>query len=603
MAHSGAVDAAFLVVAGKHPDAVGERQRRVVGSVKPTHLELGFRARSHLFWRSRTGDVACGAWQAAPPSPGGSAWHVDDDQVVVVTGSVRWRNRPWPPDGHWAAHLAAAARHVPLFDVAEHLRGVFAIVRIAGGGAVSVLPDPLGLRCVYYGENDDVVVVGSRAALVAEVLAGADGSPSRDVRSTCWLAFTTHRIGAATGFEGVRVLPPGATATIDAGGVLAVDVSTPWMPDDLFQDRSRDELIELARDEIADGLRGVLGLPVERHVFRLTGGKDSRLMLAVALWAGLAKDFRYETVGPSSLPDVQVATELAASLGLDHEVKFLGLAPSRPYPDRVRDFVEATAGMLNIWDLSEPNTPPDEVCVVGLCGEALRTFRHGKSPVTCVDDLVAYVRDRRLAGRRLVHPDVGDDLAGAAMDELLGNASDRSDPLDLLDSFEFRNRLRFTRMGPQEERVGHRRIVPLYSIDALRVAFALGGRAREREELHFEVVRRCSAELASHRFVGPGWDAGMVDNVASRPRKTESGNRLGGTPGTAPASLMQNLHRSAFDDRKEFLMTALTTDSRVWDAVDRQAVIRGLARFESLSNIERRQLYGAVTAALWLDSA
>jgi hypothetical protein len=598
---SGAVDAAFLLVAGKHPGAAGERHYRVVGSVEPPHL--GFRAGSHLSWRSRTGDVVCGAWQAAPPSPDGSAWHVDDDQLVVVTGSVRWRNRPWLPEDQWAAQLAASTQGVPLFDVAEHLRGVFVVVRIDGGGEVSVLPDPLGLRCVYYGENDDVVVVSSRAALVARVLAGADGTPARDVRSTCWLAFTTYRIGTPTGFEGVRILPPGATATIDARGVLAVDVCAPWMPDDRFRDRGRDELIELARDEIADGLRAVLDLPVERHVLRLTGGKDSRLMLAVALWAGLAKDFHYETVGPPSLPDVLVATELATALGLDHDVKFLELAPTRPYPDRVRDFVQATAGMLNIWDLSEPNTPSNEVCVVGLFGEALRTFRHAKAPVTCVDDLVTYVRDRRLAGRQLLHSDMADDLTAAAIDELLGNSSDHSDPLDLLDAFEFRNRLRFTRMGPQEERVGHRRIVPLYSIDALRVAFTLGGRAREREVLHFEITRRCSVDLASHGFAGPGWDAELIDHVALRPRRTESGHRTRVQPASAPASLMQNLQRSAFDDRKEFLLDALTSnDSRTWDGINRQAVVQGLEHFESLSNMERRQLYGAVTAALWLDS-
>jgi hypothetical protein len=85
---------------------------------------------------------------------------------------------------------------------------------------------------------------------------------------------------------------------------------------------------------------------LRRQRRRRRGGKDSRLVLAGAVGGGGAA-FHYETIGPPILADVPVASELAKEHGLRHDVKLLGLAFSRPYADRVRDFVTATAGLLN----------------------------------------------------------------------------------------------------------------------------------------------------------------------------------------------------------------------------------------------------------------
>jgi hypothetical protein len=41
-------------------------------------------------------------------------------------------------------------------------------------------------------------------------------------------------------------------------------------------------------------------------------------------------------------------------------------------------------------------------------------------------------------------------------------------------------------------------------------------------------------------------------------------------------------------------------DNPLWDTVDRGRTIECVARFGSLKIIERRELFGALTAALWL---
>jgi hypothetical protein len=485
----------------------------------------------------------------------------------------------------------------------EQLRGIFAFVRLSASGEVEITSDPLGFRCLYFGESADEVVVSSRAQLVAKVLAGSTRPPTPDALAMCWLAYTTYRVGDTTGFEGVRVVPSGAVVEIQPHRGMRITRSAPWTPDPRSRELSTDDLVELVRADVAASLRAILEIPVDRHVIGLTGGKDSRLILAVALWAGLAHDFDYETIGPPDLADVRVASDLAALFGLRHTVRFLGLGSERPYADRIRDFVAATGGMLNIWDLSEPSEARDEVRVVGLCGEALRAFRQITRPVRSPDALLEIFRPQIFGRLQLLRPEVAQRLHRTLLDVLLDDPSGRAEPLDLVDAFFMRNRVRFSRSGPREELPGQLRVMPLYSIRALRAAFALGGSARQSELLHREITRRCSDQLAGHPFAGPGWVR------TDKPARTHPGtprveSRNGVEQplhGAKPEALMARLQRSAFDDRKQVFRALLEDRTNpAWELIDREAAVTALERFPSLKPGERRELYGAFTAALWL---
>jgi hypothetical protein len=596
------VDAAFLVVAGKRPGAVRDHHRHAVDSAEPAHL--GFRPGAHVSWRHRSGELAFGAWQLSPVDDGELAWHIDTDQVVMSAGEVRWRGRTCQPEGDWARQLARATQRAPLIDIVERLHGVFALVQIGAGGRVAAVTDPLGLRCLYYGETSDIVAISSKAAMVAGALVDSGEQSARDALSAAWLAFTTYRVGTATGYAGVRVLPAGAALEVAPLSAATVVHRTPWLAEEDLRGVDRDELVDQVRDDIADTLSATLERPVDRHVIRLTGGKDSRLLLAVALWAGLARDFRYETIGPPDLADVRVASELAQTFGLRHDVKFLDLASRRSYPDRVNRFISTTGGMLNVWDLSEPSVPPGELSVVGLCGETLRTFRRVKRPMSSTDDLVTHFKGERRGRLGLLHTEVARQLSQLAVEDLADDASGRAQPLDLLDAYYFRNRLRFSRMGPQEELAGQRRIVPLYSIHALRVAFALGGGARQSELLHFEIMRRCSEQLVAHPFAGAGWDPALPAKArptGRHPLTPAEARWNEPAPATKSSALMQTLQAAGFDDRKEFFRSALhERGNPIWDLVNREATEGALHRFHFLTPPERRELYGALTAALWM---
>lgn len=183
------MDSAFLLVATRHADDVSAGALELVE--EPRIDGLGFEPADHVQWRADSGTMALGAWQGTTWPWSEAAWHVEDDQAVMVTGHAWWQGetRAQSRSG-WAVDVADSARTEPLAETAERLRGIFAIVRCSASGDVAAASDPLGFRCLYYGESADVAVVSSRAELAAKALAGT-GTPAQDALGACWLPYTT----------------------------------------------------------------------------------------------------------------------------------------------------------------------------------------------------------------------------------------------------------------------------------------------------------------------------------------------------------------------------------------------------------------------------
>jgi hypothetical protein len=342
-------------------------------------------------------------------------------------------------------------------------------------------------------------------------------------------------------------------------------------------------------------------------VVGLTGGKDSRLILAVLWSEGLTDEFDFVTAGPHDLADVQIASQLAELLGLRHTNDFPLARPERSYAERTGDFVKTTAGMLNIWDLKERRANATaEVRVTGLCGEILRSYRPVQAGLTSRYELVRMYEPGKTFGRlALLRPEVADEFHQSTLEALLEDPVTASEPIDLLDAFHLKYRVRFSRLGPLEELNEQLRVLPLYSLDAIRAAFALGGAARHAELLHFEIMRRCCPPLVDRPFAGPGWADGLTHNppdqkgtpAGEQPKRTEMATAAKAEP------LMVRFQKAAFADRRKSLEEIFHDRANpAWDVIDPSKALEALDRFGQLGGPERRELFGAATAGLWLSS-
>lgn len=585
--------AAFVVVAAKPGRTLGEHHFALARRERPSP-PLYFEPRHHEAWCDDAGTLVMGAWQRSITEHDPAQWCRTLDGIAMYTGWPRPQSAASSRTGR--AQVLAALDPARLAREAENLQGLFLAVVLGRDGTGSVVADPMGLRFMYVGENDEVFVVSSQASLAATALAPASSRPPKDARGVCRLAHFGHHVGDRSGYQGVTVAPPGAVVRLGPGrvGVLR-RARPPWLEIDHLRAVPSAELIDTAREAMAAPVRSLAAADVD-SVVDLTGGLDTRLVLALILSEGLRDAFRFETVGPPDLVDVQVAERIARDFGLRHHAGFPSHGEAPPYPEMVKAFVAGTGGICNAFDARPLRPRSPRTRVSGANGECLRAHQAVRRKIRSAGDVVRLVEagHGRLA---LLRREAEAELRGTTHAAVLDDAPGDLSPLDLLDSYHFRSRAR-SRYGPLDELQHERRLLPLYSIDAIRAAFALGGEARQAALLHFEVIRRASDSLAREPFAGPGWPDRLLDALPNG--DVYRMQAAGGVPREAPA-LIARLQQEIADDRMAFLSDVLSEHANpAWELIDRDAVERALARYGELSNAERKELFGSFTAALWL---
>ena len=190
---------------------------------------------------------------------------------------------------------------------------------------------PLSLGCTWH---EGAPTGSSRRAprSAAWAIKGESVRPELDPTGVCGLAYTTHRVGERTGFAGVRSLPIGTHVELRARSAMKfVHRPPPWMPGSELESKHGTELVDLARMALEEELEANVDFPVRLLLTDLTGGKDTRLVLALALTAGVADQLLFRTQGPATIRDVILARACRAGRrSLDRQRRLPCLPPRPP---------------------------------------------------------------------------------------------------------------------------------------------------------------------------------------------------------------------------------------------------------------------------------
>jgi hypothetical protein len=625
---------AVVVSRGRHPvpGGVVEQLRRAARD------DLPFAAGSHLVWSNVEGTVWFAGWQdSAEPRVTAHHWHADrDGGLTAFAGHVWPRLHGWSGTGGFAEQLAEFTGSSKPTDAAD-LGGVFVAVRLDRRGAGQVFTNPLGIGVAYHAGGEEIVVVSTRAALAAHLLAAAEpNGAARDALGVGWLAYCTHAMGASTGFTRVEALPPGARVCIEGAGGGA-DVVLPersvWRPGDA-QGATTEELVAEAETEMEVAVRMALRAPAATRCADLTGGKDSRLLLAVLLSTGVAQDVEFQTLGDDDLPDVVIARRLAAQLGLRHrtnpdrqvfwdwyqDVEAAVRADSPRLSSREISFRITTWAASGVSSVAEPLLgrlrPADRSVYTGLFGEALRTNYPAITGLRSKRALARRFPRALSAGRAgILRPEVTAHYRAELHRLLFADALPADGPDDVADVFFLRNRLHRW-FGAKQELDGQRHHFPLGSLAGVRLAFAIGGENRHSQWIHRRIMSDACAALVDVPFAKGGWGAGAGDLVPRRghrdavpaapprwvvpPALSLRGRGLRRRPQERMVSSDQLAARRAADVE---VMRDLLDDpaNPVSELLDAAAVRRALDGFDGLGDVAQRQVYGAATAAIWLS--
>jgi len=412
-----------------------------------------------------------------------------DPRIMPIPGPARagWR----APDGraavlHWGAPVTGGTAH------AGTIRAEDGAVRARTGLA---RVDP-----VYLAELPGAVVVSDRAGWAAAT-AGRLRDPD-PVMIGAFLALG-YPLGGATAYRDVRAL--GSDRALRAAGGRLVVTRAPRE-----HDAGGPGGAAAVAAALADAVRPLAGAdaPVQ---LSLTGGKDSRLVVAALAAAGVP--FEARTHGFADHPDVIVAGLIARRLGAGHTVTEPA-APGTPGPAdvlaRIRASVLVSDGMLSAFEnAGRPDPPPGggRVEAGGHGGELLRggyaqAAWRTPAPLGAAAGVELF---RRMTTRRLslLRPDAARSYLASLTPAATWLARG---PLAALDRFYLVNRAgRWSAAARQAYLLRSPLAQPLFADQVVLAARAVPLRDRMSDRLHRDVLARLCPGLLDIPLAGTPW--------------------------------------------------------------------------------------------------
>jgi hypothetical protein len=561
--------------------------------------DLCFVPADHKFWSDESQRVAFAGWSKVTQiGDVGSYWHTGDRGLTAFAGRMWPNGRMWHPGSSWAEQLDAYWCAHPVVTEAQDLDGVYAAVSITNAGAGSIVTDPLSVAMIYRAETDDFVAYSTSARLAARVTAPPGQEPERDLMGVAWLPFLGWIVGDRTGYVSSRVLPMSSYVEIapSFGSRVRFANATPWASD---LPSVESELVDLVHQDLTASVQSIAQLRAPTRSADITGGKDSRLVLALLLQEGLADGFTFRTAGYGHSPDAVVGGEIATRFRLAHDHPVPTTMGEEDFRRRLATHVFQTAGMFSAWEFKGGLSVSSTLKVTGCVGEALRTHFKKYPEMPTTEELRRQFYGRSaLRSFSILKPDVAAELLDLLDAELVQRLDGGgSAPQDLADSFywRYRNRRWF---GTYEELGEAGRVFPLYSLVGLQAAFALGPTKRRQEFLHFAVMSRACPDLAKVPFADTGWSEKVIAGQAKPGDYSAAPVRHKGDGPAAtqwrPQRLLDNLNVA-----RDLLLDE--SSSRLFDIIDRKAVQGVLRDPARATQAVCRQLFGALAAAVWLS--
>jgi hypothetical protein len=394
-----------------------------------------------------------------------------------------------------AALLGAPGARLP-GDVA----GEYAIARLHADGTLEAFGDPAGLHQIFLAERGSPIVA-SRAAFVAALM--GDRNPDRD--SALWLGTIGYRIGSASGWDGVRQLEQGGLLSADASGMhvraapLALPGERGFDPDLLAEGLEEAKAaIRLAAGD------GPLDLPI-------TGGKDSRVVLAIALAAGFRDRLTLFTRGYAGHPDAEVGAAIAARIGVPHrrEPPLGSDLPADLGPQaflaRLRTIAFQTDGGMGGWDNVAASEIGRGTIVSGHFGEVLKAYAK-RMPEERLDPAGMVRLQAPFDPMEVLRPEARARLIATLQRQMDEGRAAGGEETDLPDLFYWRNRVPNWLGGIRGVKSFERQPVLPLGVPALtRLAFRMTAAERKTELAHFRLIEAAAPELIDLPFAHQSW--------------------------------------------------------------------------------------------------
>jgi hypothetical protein len=524
-------------------------------------------------WRSGDGRVAAACVSHAPEQTGGVRYSSFEPDRMAV-----WSGRPFAWTGEDEAEGRAPLEpsfylERPVSEWAGELDGRCTAVRYAGG-ELEAYGDPLGAYPLFEGEAGPGRWLSNNAELLRSLRGGHELEPT----------VMASLIGGGWSLSG----DPVWAGVRRINQLLAPERIAPLLGAGFDPDRAARRLVA--------AVRALADWPGRPSVVPVTGGRDSRLVLAAALASGI--DFEVRTGGEHGEPDVEVARRLSEVARREHR-----LLEHDPHGNMESDWRRAaevvalaSSGTASLADAAGyplgPRAGPLALWHSGQGGEIARAY-YGSGERLDRNGLAEHLYRRFVGrrpgrvellseeGRRRVQREVR-----AFVDEQLDAGVD---PVDVPDMFYLLKRMG-TWAGPGHGCVELVRDTtsPLWTPRLLPDLLGLPAPERAREVFHRRVLERLAPELVDIPFErGEGWPdsrAGAADRLRralalAGKGAAEVGRRTRGALARRPRGGQGQAADPLASVAAEVRELVLSSDGHpAWPLLDRDRVERLLSR-------------------------
>jgi hypothetical protein len=397
----------------------------------------------------------------------------------------------------------AALLDCPGKKLPDDVAGEYAIARLHGDGTLEAFGDPAGLYQLFRAA-DGRPILANRAAFVA--LIGEMTETGRE--GGLWLGTIGYRVGTESSWAGVAQL--GQRERLIAGSAGSRIERRPF---GLVEPRGFAHegaaLVEEGLEQAKAAIRlaagdGPLDLPI-------TGGKDSRVVLAIALAAGSRDRLTLFTRGYAGHPDVAVAEMIAASIGVPHrrEPPLGSDLPADLSPNAFLRLLGTIAwqadGGIGGWDNISGTATGRATIVSGHLGEVLKAY--AKRPPSGAPDPATMVRlQAPFDPIDLLRPEARAMLVDRIGERMAAHRAGGAEEADLPDLFYWENRVPNWLGGIRGIKAFERQpVLPLGVPALMDLAFRMRADERKIELAHFKLIEAAAPALIDLPFAHQSW--------------------------------------------------------------------------------------------------
>lgn len=413
--------------------------------------------------------------------------------------------------------------HFDVERVRDVLAGEYAIIQASDDGTVIAFNDRLSIEHIYYSKKGNISSLTNRIAVLPYI----EDQSDYHLEAMLALPSVGYMIGEDTYIKGVTRLAQGATIQL-RNGELKVQDHKDW----IYQNAPRkDEVRDLAVfDTVVDhGVNECLAnvkaifSRAEQIPLALTGGKDSRLILALALQAGLRDKLRLFTNGIEEHPDVIVAKQLAEHVHLPHATNKPGkfndpTVATQELLGRLATHVFQNDGMFGAWDIKAGKQCAKSLTLAGFIGEAFKGYLkkpfHYATMPNPAQMIAAHGPFDPLA---ILREEARSAMAAKILNRMENYLGPGAEFNDIPDLYYVKERIpNWLGSARRKDADSVQVVMPINSTGLIRLAFALTALQRQHELIHFAMLRRLEPSLLEIPFAQQTWHRGLMNYGAPK---------------------------------------------------------------------------------------